>query len=59
MRAKVRLEYADMTTTVDVPCDEDDGEEAIIARAWDVARRRGWLTLPMAYQSAKVLERTP
>lgn len=59
MRATVRLDYADMTTTVDVPCDENDDDEALIARAWAVARRRGWLTLPMAYQSSKVLERTP
>lgn len=59
MIARVRLFYADTTTTVDVLCDEDDDNEQIIARAWSYARRRGWLTLPMAAQSARVETREP
>jgi hypothetical protein len=58
MSAKVKLHYADTTTTVIVACDENDDDETIIARAWAQARRRGWLTLPMAYQRAEVLERS-
>ena len=57
MRATVKLYYADMTTHVDVPCEGDDDDETLIARAWALARRKGWLTLPMAYQNARVVER--
>jgi len=50
----VKLNYADMHTTVEVPCEYDEDDESVIVRAWAEARRKGWLTLPMAHQSAKV-----
>jgi hypothetical protein len=47
----LRLEYADMMHKAVVRADD---QEQAIAIAWARLRRLGWLTLPMAYTSARV-----
>ena len=48
---EVTLHYADMQTKLTVRAEDARHAEAV---AWDIAARRGWLTLPMAYQRADV-----
>ena len=54
-RATVKLQYGTYEAEVIVYCRDNDEDEQIIARAW--GQVRNWLTLPMAYKSAKITER--
>jgi len=54
-RATVKLQYGTYKAEVIVYCTENDEQEQIIARAWGQVKE--WLTLPMAYSSAKIIER--
>jgi hypothetical protein len=51
----VRLEYGSYTSTETVTCDSDADDEHVIAAAWKMVKK--WLTLPMAYRSAKIISR--
>jgi len=55
--ATVKIQYGCYKGTVTVSADENDVNETIIARAKAVLRQRGFLTLPMAYESYKVISR--
>ena len=54
---EVKMWYGPYTHTERLLGRDDEDEEIIIARAWERLRRRKLLTLPMAYQSAKVVGR--
>jgi hypothetical protein len=53
MSYKIRLWYGPYVAVETVNAEDD--EEAI-AKAWSLLRKRGLLTLPMAYRSAKILK---
>jgi hypothetical protein len=51
--ATVKYQYGPYSGEETILVNSDDSEY-IIARFWGIMRRRGLLTLPMAYQSARV-----
>lgn len=53
MTYRIKLWYADGHLG-EYTVNAEDSDEAI-AKAWGQARRRGLLTLPMAYQRAEIL----
>jgi len=57
MMATVEYQYGTYSGTEEIGCKVDDSDEDIINRMWLRFRRKGLLTLGMAYQSAKVVRR--
>lgn len=53
----VRIWYGSYTHVEKLLGRDDEDDEAIIARAWARLRRRGLLTLPMAYTAARIVGR--
>jgi len=56
-RYEVKIWYGQYTHIESVLGPTDTDEEVIIAKAWERLRRRGLLTLPMAYQAARIVGR--
>jgi hypothetical protein len=52
-QATVRYQYGTYSGEETIISNSDDSEY-ILARFWSMMRRRGLLTLPMAYQSATI-----
>ncbi len=56
--ARVKLECGSYEGEVVVTnVNPDDEDDTICARAWEIAKRRGWLPSGIYYQRATVIER--
>ena len=55
--ARVEVHHGTMETTVGFFCDPDDDNDVLIATAKRMTRKMR--TLPMAYESFKIIERRP
>ena len=58
MIATVRYQVAAYSGEVHVNCDENDEDEYIIAKAKKIVARRAGGSLPLGYESWKVIERS-
>jgi hypothetical protein len=52
----VKCQHGPYRGTVSVSAYENDDNETVIARAKSILRKRGDLSLPMAYESFKIVE---
>jgi hypothetical protein len=52
----IKCQHGPYRGTINVSADENDDNETIIARAKNILRKRGDLSLPMAYESFKIVE---
>jgi hypothetical protein len=52
----IKCQHGPYRGTVSVNADEHDDNETIIAKAKNILRRRGNLSLPMAYESFKIVK---
>ncbi len=50
--------YAFEEYVVEVPCEKDDVEEIIIARAWKLLKEQEGGSLPYGHRKAEILKRT-
>lgn len=50
--------YAEEKYVIEVPCDTDDVDELIIARAWKQLKEDEGGSLPYGHRSAKILKRS-
>ncbi len=50
--------YAFEEYVVEVPCEKDDVEEIIIARAWKILKEQEGGSLPYGHRKAEILKRT-
>ena len=50
--------YAGEEYVVEVPCEKDDVDELIIARAWSQLKDEEGGSLPYGHRSAKILKRS-
>jgi len=55
---KVRCDYGQYHSVVDVFSPDALENEEVIEKAWATLRRRGILTLPMCYTASKITEKT-
>lgn len=57
MRAVVKYQVATYSGEVTIPCDENDDNQHIIAKAKRYVTQRAGGSLPFGYESWKVVER--
>ncbi len=50
--------YAYEEYVVQVPCEEDDVEEIIIAKAWKLLKEQEGGSLPYGHRTAEIIKRT-